>query len=97
MEFIKLISDTMLDALKRAKDGTFIEIEVVANSSDFKIEYNKWSKRIKLKITSPAIKGQANKEIQTYFSEIFGSATIVKGEHNKKKTILVNSNFDSFK
>ena len=49
----------MLDALKRAKDGTFIEIEVVANSSDFKIEYNKWSKRIKLKITSPAIKGQS--------------------------------------
>ncbi|HNZ60586.1 MAG: hypothetical protein BWX56_01080 [Euryarchaeota archaeon ADurb.Bin023] len=84
----------MLDALKQTKDGIFIEIEVVANSSDFKIEYNEWSKRIKLKITSPAIKGQANKEIQTYFSEIFGSATIVKGEHNKKKTIFVNSNFE---
>ncbi|NPV50545.1 MAG: YggU family protein [Candidatus Methanofastidiosum sp.] len=84
----------MLEALKESRGGTIIEIEVVANSSEFHIEYNEWSKRIRLKITSPAIKGQANKEILAYFKGIFGNATIVKGEHNKKKSIFVNSTLE---
>ncbi|KYC45130.1 MAG: hypothetical protein APG12_01141 [Candidatus Methanofastidiosum methylothiophilum] len=84
----------MLEALKESRNGTIIEIEVVANSSAFNIEYNEWSKRIRLKINSPAIKGQANKEILTYFKGIFGEAAIVKGEHNKKKSIFVNSSLE---
>ncbi|KYC44407.1 MAG: hypothetical protein AMQ22_02306 [Candidatus Methanofastidiosum methylothiophilum] len=84
----------MKEALKESRGGTLIDIEVVANSSEFNIEYNEWSKRIRLKITSPAMKGQANKEIQGYFKAIFGEATIVKGEHNKKKSIFVNSTLE---
>ena len=84
----------MLEALKESRGGTIIEIEVVVNSSEFHIEYNEWSKRIRLKITSPAIKGQANKEIIAYFKGIFGDAAIVKGEHNKKKSIFVNSTLE---
>jgi len=88
------MSGKMIEALKESRGGTIIDIEVVANSSEFHIEYNEWSKRIRLKITSPAMKGQANKEILTYFKDIFGDATIVKGEHNKKKSIFVNSNLE---
>lgn len=85
------MSGKMKDALKEAKGGTIIDIEVVPNSSEFRIEYNQWSKRIKIKIRSQALKGQANKEVLGFFKEIFGEATIVKGEHNRKKSILVNS------
>lgn len=88
------MSGSMKEALKESRGGTLIDIEVVANSSEFNIEYNEWSKRIRLKITSPAMKGQANKEIQGYFKGIFGEATIVKGEHNKKKSIFVNSTLE---
>lgn len=88
------MSGKMIEALKESRGGTIIDIEVVANSSEFHIEYNEWSKRIRLKITAPATKGQANKEILTYFKGIFGDATIVKGEHNKKKSIFVNSNLE---
>jgi len=88
------MSGTMRGALKESRGGTLIDIEVVSNSSEFHIEYNEWSKRIRLKITSPAIKGQANKEIQTFFKGILGEATIVKGEHNKKKSIFVNSSIE---
>ncbi|KYC52522.1 MAG: hypothetical protein AMQ74_00707 [Candidatus Methanofastidiosum methylothiophilum] len=84
----------MKDSLKESRGGTIIEIEVVPNSSDFRIEYNQWSKRIKLKITSPAMKGHANKEIQNFFKDIFGDATIIKGEHNRKKSIFVNCSFE---
>jgi len=88
------MSGKMIEALKESRGGTIIDIEVVANSSEFHIEYNEWSKRIRLKITAPATKGQANKEILTYFKGIFGDATIIKGEHNKKKSIFVNSNLE---
>jgi uncharacterized protein (TIGR00251 family) len=88
------MSDKMKDALKESRGGTIIDIEVVPNSSEFRIEYNEWSKKIKLKIRSKALKGQANKEIQTFFKDIFGEATIVKGEHNRKKSIFVNSNLE---
>ncbi|MDY1590761.1 MAG: DUF167 family protein [Methanofastidiosum sp.] len=88
------MSDTMREALKESRSGTLINIEVISNSSEFHIEYNEWSKRIRLKITSPAIKGQANKEILTFFKEILGEATIVKGEHNKKKSIFINSSIE---
>ena len=80
----------MIESLKGSRDGTIIEIEVVPNSSDFKLDYNVWSKRIKIKIKSPAAKGQANKEILEFFKSIFKEADIVKGEHNKKKSIFVN-------
>jgi len=88
------MSGSVIEALKESRGGTLIEIEVVANSSEFHIEYNQWSKRIRLKITSPAIKGQANREIQAYFKDIFGGANIVKGEHNKKKSVFVNSSLE---
>jgi len=84
----------MKEALKESRGGTLIDIEVVPNSKEFHIEYNEWSKRIRVKITSPAMKGQANKEIQTYFKSILGEATIVKGEHNKKKSIFINSTLE---
>jgi len=84
----------MKDALKEGKDGTIIDIEVVPNSSEFRIEYNQWSKRIRIKIRSQALKGQANKEIQAIFKEIFRDATIIKGEHNRKKSILVSSDIE---
>jgi hypothetical protein len=88
------MSGKMIEALKESRGGTIIDIEVVANSSEFHIEYNEWSRRIRLKITAPATKGQANKEILIYFKGIFGDATIVKGEHNKKKSIFVNSKLE---
>ncbi|MCC7573387.1 MAG: YggU family protein [Candidatus Methanofastidiosum sp.] len=84
----------MREALKESRGGTLIDIEVVPNSSEFRIEYNEWSKRIRIKITSPAMKGQANKELQTFFKSIIGEITIVKGEHNKKKSIFVNSTLE---
>jgi len=88
------MSGKMIGALKESRGGTLIDIEVVPNSNVFHIEYNEWSKRIRLKITSPAMKGQANKEIQAYFKGILGDATIVKGEHNKKKSVFVNSSLE---
>ncbi len=84
----------MREALKESRGGTLINIEVVPNSSEFLIEYNEWSKRIRIKLTSPAMKGQANKELQTFFKSILGETTIVKGEHNKKKSIFVNSSLE---
>lgn len=80
----------MIESLKESRNGTIIEIEVVPNSSEFKLEYSMWSKRLKIKVKSPAIKGQANNEILSFFKEVFKEADIVKGMHNKKKSIFVN-------
>ena len=76
--------------VKQSKDGIFVNIIIVPNSSinDIVLE----DEFVKVKITAQPIEGKANKALIEFLSKKFKipktSIEIVKGETNKEKTLF---------
>lgn len=77
--------------LKKDKKFTILSFKIIPNSSEFRfMDFDSWSKRIRLKIKSPAIKGKANQEIIENLTKLFSTdVEIIKGQLNNQKEILI--------
>lgn len=82
-ELLKFISDT--------EEGTILSVKLVPNSSYNKItDYT--DEYIRVKISSPPVDNRANKELISFFSDLFSinksKITIISGEKSKLKKVL---------
>ena len=68
-----------------------VDIHVTPNSKTTKRcwGYDAFGKRLKLRISSPAVDGQANKQLTKIFSDLFGECTITSGGLSRKKTVFI--------
>jgi uncharacterized protein (TIGR00251 family) len=82
-------------ALTETADGVVINIEVSPGSKKERIPsgYDKWRKRIEVKVSEQAQKGKANKYLIESFSELFGlnssDVLIISGQKSGKKSIFL--------
>lgn len=81
----------MLECLRKSEGGILIDIKVVSNSKKEGFNYDKFGKRIKIRIKDIPEDGKANKSIIRNFSELFGNCEIISGNLSKKKTLLVKN------
>lgn len=79
------------DAVKTSEKGILINIRVISQSKENKIEFNIWEPRIKLKVKGPPTKGKANEEVIETFKRLLGNCEIISGSLSPKKTLLVNN------
>ena len=72
-------------------DFVVLSFKITPNSKEFRfIGFDPWSKRVRLKIKNPAMKGKANKEIIENLKKIFNTEVeIIKGNLSDKKEILI--------
>lgn len=69
-----------------------LELETVANSGAFRVMgFDPWTGRLRIKVKSKALKGEANKELLSELEKFFDKkVTLVSGEKSRKKTILLD-------
>jgi len=79
----------MFECMRETKEGAIIEIHVVPGSKGGGFSYESWEKRLKVRVSSPAVKGKANREVVAIFSELFGNCELVSGPASRKKSLLV--------
>lgn len=79
----------MFECVRETKDGALIEIHVVPGSKSSGFSYESWEKRLRVKVSSPAVKRKANKEVIAIFSRLFGCCELVSGAASRKKSLLV--------
>ncbi|RLI85053.1 MAG: YggU family protein, partial [Candidatus Altiarchaeales archaeon] len=53
----------MLECIREGKKGVLIDIRVIPNSKKEGLGYDKFGKRLRLRISSPATDGRANKQL----------------------------------
>jgi len=84
------------DAVRARGTGAEVDVSVSPNSGRSGIEgFDKWRKRIVIKVRSPPLDGKANKEVEEILSEITNSqAVIVKGHTSRQKTVLIEGDPD---
>jgi uncharacterized protein (TIGR00251 family) len=78
-----------MDCVKEGGLGAVIDVHVVPNSKKEGLSYDEFTKRLKVKISAPAIDGKANKRLQECLSEIVGECQIISGQTSRKKGVLV--------
>jgi uncharacterized protein len=80
-----------MKAVKEIKEGILVDIEISPKSDKFEFsEYNRWRKRIGIRIKSIPHKGKANREIIEEFSKITNSnVKIVSGTKSRQKTLKI--------
>lgn len=73
------------------EEGLIVRIKIIPNSSKNEIIYE--NEGLKVKITAQPIENKANKALVEFFSKNLKTAksniTIIKGELNKEKTLLI--------
>jgi len=79
----------MLECVREGKGGVLIDVHVIPNSKKLGFSYDGWEKRLKVRVSAPAVRGKANKEIINNFSSLFRHCEIVVGKTSRKKTLLV--------
>ena len=83
------------EAIKKRKDGATLDLFVTpgAKYSVFPAGYDKWRKRIVIKVCSEAKENKANKEIvgklAEYFNKPVRDVLVISGEKSREKTLLV--------
>lgn len=83
------------DAVKAAKDGVTIDVEVVpgARESRFPAGFNEWRGRIEAKVRAPPEEGQANEELCRIAAEALGvpgaSVRVASGHTSRRKSLAV--------
>lgn len=83
------------DAVKPARGGASIEVEVVPGSreSRFPAGFNAWRGRIEAKVKAPPEEGQANAELCALVAESLGvpgaSVRVASGQTSRRKTLAV--------
>jgi len=78
-----------LECVRQGKDGVYVDIHVVPGSKHVGVDYDAFSKRLRLKILAPAVDGKANKGVLDYFSELFGACELANGPASRKKTVFI--------
>lgn len=83
-----------MEAISQKGDSVLLDLYVKPDSNITEIlGYNKWRKRIEVKISSPARKGEANDELIATFSNLLSvskkNVAIKRGKKRKNKTLLV--------
>jgi uncharacterized protein (TIGR00251 family) len=82
-------SNKLADAVKNSDCGVLIHIHVIPNSKEETISLPGWEPRLKVKVTSPPVRGKANEEVRKLFKRLFGNCEITSGATSNKKTLLV--------
>lgn len=83
------------DAVKPAKAGCALEVEVVPGSreSRFPAGFNAWRGRLEAKVRAPPEEGQANAELVSLVASALGvpasRVRVGAGHTSRRKTILV--------
>jgi len=92
------------ESIKNHKDGAILNIFVTskADSAVFPSDFNRWRRRIEIKVTSEAKGDKANKEviktIAKYFNKSSKDILLLAGAKSREKTILIkNISVDSIK
>lgn len=82
-------------AVKPAKDGVTLEVEVVPGSreSRFPAGYNEWRERLEAKVRAPPEDGQANAELCRLAAQALGvpaaSVRVTSGHTSRRKSLGV--------
>lgn len=82
-------------AVKRAKEGVALDVEVVpgASKSEFPAGFNAWRKRLEARVAAPPEKGEANAElaaiVAAYFALPARAVEVTAGHTARRKTLLV--------
>jgi uncharacterized protein (TIGR00251 family) len=79
----------VLECVRQGKEGVYIDLHVVPGSKKEGIDYDEYAKRLRLKISEPAVDGKANKAVITHFCGVLGNCELVSGQKSRKKAILV--------
>jgi len=66
-------------ALTETQDGVLVDILVVPNSKDERMEWDPWRSRMRMKVCAKPTKGKANEEVLEFFS-CAGPSRIVRGQ-----------------
>jgi len=78
---------------KRTEGGVIIEIKVEPRSSRAEVS-GTLGEALKVKLTSPPVEGEANKQLIEVLAKKFGvkkgAITIIRGETSKRKTVRIN-------
>ena len=83
------------DAVKKHEDGALINLFVTAESDKaiFPSGYNRWRKRLEIRVCSPAKDNKANKEVVKILADFFDKKDkdilVISGEKSREKTLLV--------
>lgn len=82
------------EALRDNGEYTLMELNIIPNSKENSIAgYDRWRKRIILKVAAPPLDNRANREIVSFLSRIFHissrDVSIVVGEKNSRKTVEI--------
>ncbi len=83
------------EAIKDLDSDIIVDIEVIPGSSLISVPncYNKWRKRIGVKITKNAHRGKANEQLVECFAALFGISNsdiwILSGKTSSKKSLLI--------
>jgi uncharacterized protein (TIGR00251 family) len=87
--------DLFEDIVKKLDNGVTINLFVTPNADKciFPSGYNKWRKRIEIKVCSSAKDNKANREIiktiANHFNKSAREISIILGEKNREKTIFI--------
>jgi len=82
-------------SIKKHSNGITIDIFVIANSRKtiFPAGFNKWRKRIDVKVSAKPKDNQANLEVVKIIAEFFNkpikNVCIISGKKSKEKTVLI--------
>lgn len=79
----------VFECVRQGRDGTYLDLHVVPASKREAIDYDEYGKRLRLRVCSPAVDGQANKAVIAHLSQLFGSCELVCGQKGRKKTVLI--------
>lgn len=79
--------------MKDNNGDVLLELKVNPNCSEFSIEgFNNWTGRLEVKLSEPAEKGKANKELLEKMGDFLNKDTVLKsGKKSRKKTLLVRN------
>ena len=83
------------NAVTKHSDGSFLALFVTPNAGHtvFPVGYNPWRKRIEIKVVATAKDNKANieviKTVATFFHASEKDVSIIHGEKNREKTILI--------
>ena len=70
---------------------TTLDLEIIPNAEKFCIVgFNPWTKRLKIRVKNPPVKGRANLELIKELQKIFNAkVTLIQGNKAKKKKIEI--------
>ncbi|MCE8422373.1 MAG: YggU family protein [Candidatus Methanoperedens sp.] len=85
----------MEDAVKETGDGVILDLEISPGSKETSVRgYNRWRRRIEIKLSERAQKGKANEQLISFLSELFDvhsrNVEIMTGMTNSKKTVKIS-------